>query len=152
MPDDPKGILPGQPQLLSSMEGRGLAATNVDRGRTWTALRHAWLASVAARVRSALARRPICQRGSCEARLTGVLLAEDDRTIGELMKAAITDGSYRVDRVLDGESALSGFETHTNYVVVLNLGLPKKWGYRFGRNSHEEPSGTRTGYNSVRCR
>jgi DNA-binding response OmpR family regulator len=68
------------------------------------------------------------------------------------MKAAFTDGSYRVDWVLDGESARSGFETHANDMVVLDLGLPKKWGYRFGRNSHEEPSGARTGYNSLRCR
>jgi two-component system, OmpR family, response regulator len=83
--------------------------------------------------------------------LTGVLLAEDDRTIGELMNAAFTDGSYRVDWVLDGESALSGFETHTNYVCIGPRFAEKKWGYRFGRNSHEEPSGARTGDNSVRC-
>jgi two-component system OmpR family response regulator len=57
-----------------------------------------------------------------------VLLAEDDRTIGELMEAALTDGSYRVDSVLDGDSARSGFETHTNDVVVLDRGLPKKNG------------------------
>jgi two-component system OmpR family response regulator len=49
--------------------------------------------------------------------LTRVLLAEDDRTIGELMKVAFTDGSYRVDSLLDGESAISGFETHTNDVL-----------------------------------
>ena len=49
--------------------------------------------------------------------MTRVLLAEDDRTIGELIKAAFTDGSYCVDWLLDGESALSGFETHTNDVL-----------------------------------
>ena len=47
------------------------------------------------------------------------------------MKAAFTDGSYRVDWVLDGESARSGYETHTNDMVVLDLGLPKKMGLPF---------------------
>jgi Response regulator receiver domain len=74
---------------------------------------------------------PSVSRGACEERLTRVLLAEDDRTIGKLMKAAFTDGSYRVDWVLDGESARSGFETHTTDMVVLDLGLPKRMGLPF---------------------
>lgn len=57
-----------------------------------------------------------------------VLLAEDDRMIGELMKTALNDASYGVDWVLDGESALSEFETHTYDVVLLDLSLPKKSG------------------------
>src|ERR1700693_5194923 len=57
-----------------------------------------------------------------------VLLVEDDRMIGESMQAALKDASYGVDWVLDGESALSGFETHTCDAVVLVLGRPKKSG------------------------
>jgi len=57
-----------------------------------------------------------------------VLLVEDDRMIGESMQAALRDAGYGVDWALDGESALSGFGTHTYDLVLLDLGLPKKSG------------------------
>ncbi len=57
-----------------------------------------------------------------------VLLVEDDRMIGESMQDALNDAGYGVDWALDGETALSGFSTHTYDLVLLDLGLPKKSG------------------------
>ncbi len=57
-----------------------------------------------------------------------VLLVEDDAMIGEAVEHALKDAAYAVDRVHDGEMALSAFAGQKYDVVLLDLGLPKKDG------------------------
>ena len=55
-------------------------------------------------------------------------MVEDDAMIGEAIEHALKDAAYAVDRVRDGEMALSAFAGQKYDVVLLDLGLPKKDG------------------------
>lgn len=57
-----------------------------------------------------------------------VLLVEDDRMIGEAVEMALTQESYAVDWVRDGETAIHALADQTYDLVLLDLGLPKKDG------------------------
>ena len=54
-----------------------------------------------------------------------VLLVEDDLMIGEAVEQALKDAAYAVDRVRDGQSALTAVRAQSYDVVLLDLGLPK---------------------------
>jgi len=54
-----------------------------------------------------------------------ILLVEDDRLLGDGLKAGLTQAGYAVDWLRDGVAALS---TETFAAVVLDLGLPKRDG------------------------
>jgi DNA-binding response OmpR family regulator len=57
-----------------------------------------------------------------------VLLVEDDRMIGESIRAALRQDGNAVDWVRDGRSAESTLATETFDVVLLDLGLPQRDG------------------------
>jgi len=57
-----------------------------------------------------------------------VLLAEDDRMIGEAVVNALKDASYAVDWVRDGDAAGEALAVHIYDVILLDLGLPNRDG------------------------
>lgn len=58
-----------------------------------------------------------------------ILLAEDDRLLGDGLSAGLTSSGFAVDWVRDGESAISALSAETFAAVVLDLGLPKRDGF-----------------------
>jgi len=57
-----------------------------------------------------------------------ILLVEDDRLLGDGLKAGLTQAGYAVDWLRDGEAAVAALSTETFAAVVLDLGLPKRDG------------------------
>ncbi|RKW07492.1 MAG: DNA-binding response regulator, partial [Cardiobacterium sp.] len=55
-----------------------------------------------------------------------ILLAEDDRMIGEAVHAGLKDAAYAVDWVKDGAMVLRAAESENYDLILLDLGLPKK--------------------------
>ena len=56
------------------------------------------------------------------------LLVEDDELIGNAIKQALTDASFAVNWVQDGNTAISSLNTEEYSLVLLDLGLPGKNG------------------------
>ena len=54
-----------------------------------------------------------------------VLLVEDDRLLGDGLKAGLQTLGHGVDWVRDGEAALAALDAESFAAVVLDLGLPK---------------------------
>jgi len=70
-----------------------------------------------------------------------VLLVEDDRMIGESIRAALRQDGSAVDWVRDGRSAESTLGTEQFDLVLLDLGLPKQDGIeilRAMRSRHDQ--------------
>lgn len=57
-----------------------------------------------------------------------ILLVEDDKLLGDGIRAGLTLANYAVDWVGDGEAALRALADHDYDACVLDLGLPKKDG------------------------
>jgi two-component system OmpR family response regulator/two-component system response regulator QseB len=57
-----------------------------------------------------------------------ILLVEDDRLLGDGLKAGLTQAGYAIDWLRDGEAAVAALSTETFAAVVLDLGLPKRDG------------------------
>ena len=57
-----------------------------------------------------------------------ILLVEDDRLLGDGLKAGLTQAGYAVDWLRDGEAAVAALSTETFAAVVLDMGLPKRDG------------------------
>lgn len=57
-----------------------------------------------------------------------ILLVEDDRLLGDGLKAGLADAGYAVDWVRDGEAAVAALAAESFAAVVLDLGLPKRDG------------------------
>lgn len=53
-----------------------------------------------------------------------VLLVEDDESIGSAVAQALRGGGYTVDRVTDGQAALTAATVERYALVLLDLGLP----------------------------
>ena len=60
-----------------------------------------------------------------------ILLAEDDRMIGESVQRGLRQDGYAVDWVRDGAAADLAVTDHAYDLVLLDLGLPRKDGIRF---------------------
>ncbi|MFT6834886.1 MAG: two-component system OmpR family response regulator [Francisellaceae bacterium] len=58
-----------------------------------------------------------------------ILLVEDDQLIGSAIKQALTDWSYIVNWVQNGEDAILAIKTEPYSLVLLDIGLPKKSGF-----------------------
>ena len=58
-----------------------------------------------------------------------VLLVEDEPSVGELVRAYLSRGGYRVIWVRSGEEALAELERHPVRLVLLDIGLPGKDGF-----------------------
>jgi two-component system OmpR family response regulator/two-component system response regulator QseB len=57
-----------------------------------------------------------------------ILLVEDDRLLGDGLKAGLTQAGYAVDWLRDGDAAVAALSTESFAAVVLDLGLPKRDG------------------------
>jgi DNA-binding response OmpR family regulator len=57
-----------------------------------------------------------------------ILLVEDDKLLGDGIRAGLMLASYAVDWVRDGEMALRALTDHSYDACVLDLGLPRKDG------------------------
>jgi two-component system OmpR family response regulator len=57
-----------------------------------------------------------------------ILLAEDDRMIGDAVLRALRDAAFAVDWVRDGNQALAALQTQQYELVLLDLGLPGRDG------------------------
>lgn len=58
-----------------------------------------------------------------------ILLAEDDRPLGQAVVQALQDAAFAVDWVQDGSSAVQALETGNHDVLLLDLGLPRMDGF-----------------------
>ncbi|WP_066228950.1 response regulator transcription factor [Metabacillus fastidiosus] len=67
-----------------------------------------------------------------------VLIAEDEKEIGDLLKKYIERELYMVDVAMDGEEALSLFEKNTYNLVILDLMMPKIDGIEVCRKLREK--------------
>lgn len=66
-----------------------------------------------------------------------ILLVEDDRLLGEGVRAGLGQAGFAVDWAVDGEEAELALATHTYDAVVLDLGLPKQDGLTVLRRLRE---------------
>lgn len=57
-----------------------------------------------------------------------LLLVEDDRLLGDGLKAGLMQAGYAVDWLRDGEAAVAALGTERFDAVVLDLGLPRRDG------------------------
>ena len=57
-----------------------------------------------------------------------ILLVEDDRLLGDGVKAGLCAAGFAIDWVRDGEAALAAMATEGFAAVVLDLGLPRRDG------------------------
>jgi two-component system OmpR family response regulator/two-component system response regulator QseB len=57
-----------------------------------------------------------------------ILLVEDDRLLGDGLRAGLADTGFAVDWVRDGEAAVAALAAESFAAVVLDLGLPKRDG------------------------
>lgn len=57
-----------------------------------------------------------------------ILIAEDDRLLGEGLKTSLSLAGYAADWVMDGEEALLALKTEHYALLVLDLGLPRRSG------------------------
>ena len=57
-----------------------------------------------------------------------ILLVEDDRLLGDGLKAGLSQAGYAVDWLRDGDAAVAALSTESFSAVVLDLGLPKRDG------------------------
>ena len=57
-----------------------------------------------------------------------ILLVEDDRLLGDGLKAGLTQAGYAVDWLRDGDAAVAALSTESFAAIVLDLGLPKRDG------------------------
>jgi DNA-binding response OmpR family regulator len=72
-----------------------------------------------------------------------ILLVEDDRMIGESVRAALRQDGHAVDWVRDGRSAESTVASEELDIVLLDLGLPQRDGLevlRAMRSRHDQTS------------
>ncbi|MBA4697234.1 MAG: response regulator [Legionella sp.] len=60
-----------------------------------------------------------------------LLLVEDDESLGDAVKAGLSQFGYVVDWLKDGESARLAIKTETFELIILDLGLPKLSGLNF---------------------
>ena len=57
-----------------------------------------------------------------------LLLAEDDRLLGDGICVTLTEAGYATDWVTDGEAAEAALQTENYALLILDLGLPKLLG------------------------
>lgn len=57
-----------------------------------------------------------------------ILLVEDDRLLGDGVRAGLTGAGFTVDWVRDGDAALAALASESFAAVLLDLGLPKRDG------------------------
>src|SRR5881398_55512 len=62
-----------------------------------------------------------------------ILVVDDDRSVRDALRRALTLGCYEVDVVEDGRQALARLSTSTPDAVVLDIGLPEIDGLEVAR-------------------
>lgn len=71
-----------------------------------------------------------------------LLLVEDDELLGDAVKAGLTQYSYIVDWLKDGEAARAAIRTESFELVILDLGLPKLSGLTLLQHLRAEGNNT----------
>lgn len=61
------------------------------------------------------------------------LIIEDDEAQGEIFTQAVIQAGYKVTHLRDGTEALEYLQTHTPYLIVLDLHLPGQNGQHLAR-------------------
>ena len=62
-----------------------------------------------------------------------ILLAEDEPSLGQIVKESLESKSFRVSLCKDGEEALKCFERETPDILVLDVMMPKKDGFTLAK-------------------
>jgi DNA-binding response OmpR family regulator len=63
-----------------------------------------------------------------------ILLAEDDKNLGEALKQGLIHHGYQVDWVRDGQAAIYEIQNTSYAALVLDIGLPLKDGFTVIKN------------------
>ncbi|MCA1925296.1 MAG: response regulator, partial [Thiobacillus sp.] len=71
-----------------------------------------------------------------------LLLAEDDRLLGDGLLAGLAQAGYAVDWVRDGEAAVAALGAESFAAVILDLGLPRRDGLSVLRWMREREDAT----------
>lgn len=71
-----------------------------------------------------------------------LLLVEDDELLGDAVKAGLTQYSYVVDWLKDGEAAKMAIRTESFELIILDLGLPKLSGFTLLQHIRSEGNNT----------
>ncbi|MFD3158828.1 response regulator (plasmid) [Haloimpatiens sp. FM7330] len=56
--------------------------------------------------------------------MTKILLVEDDKNISEMVTEYLTNDTYKVTQVYDGQAAIDEFKTGSYDLVLLDLMIP----------------------------
>lgn len=64
---------------------------------------------------------------------TSVLIVEDDRDLGNLLRQYLELNQFRVDRVYNGEEAMERLKTNCYDILVLDVMMPKEDGFALAR-------------------
>jgi DNA-binding response OmpR family regulator len=72
--------------------------------------------------------------------LISVLLAEDEPSLGLIIKESLETRNFKVTLVTDGEEALKSYQKETPDILVLDVMMPKKDGFTLAKEIREENS------------
>ena len=67
-----------------------------------------------------------------------ILLAEDEPSLGQIVKESLESKSYRVSLCKDGVEALNSFEKDTPDILVLDVMMPKKDGFTLAKEIRKQ--------------
>ena len=67
-----------------------------------------------------------------------VLLAEDEPSLGQILKESLETRDFEVWHALNGEKALEYYKSHQPDVLVLDVMMPKKDGFTLAKEIREE--------------
>ena len=71
-------------------------------------------------------------------KLTTILLAEDEPSLGQIIKESLETRSFNVLLCENGESALQTYRTHQPELLVLDVMMPKKDGFTLAKEIRQE--------------
>lgn len=67
-----------------------------------------------------------------------ILLAEDDKSLSELMKEALEDEGYEVDVFADGQQAINNFDKNKYDICLLDIMMPVKDGFMVAKKIRQQ--------------
>lgn len=71
-------------------------------------------------------------------KLINVLLAEDEPSLGQIVKESLETRNFEVSHALNGEEALEIYKAQTPDVLVLDVMMPKKDGFTLAKEIRQE--------------
>lgn len=67
-----------------------------------------------------------------------IFLAEDDKSLSELMKEALEDEGYEVDVFADGQQAINNFDKNKYDICLLDIMMPVKDGFMVAKKIRQQ--------------